>query len=182
MPVASVAMDRTRFALHLFRLSARMSRSDSAEEKRQALHRSGTLNVKADHVDDLHFALNAFFDARDLIQVKYEMLRRVERDGWSVSQAARHFGFSRPTYYQAKAAFAEQGLWGLVPKRRGPRSPRKLPEAIVERLAALRVRDPSLSWKALAEHLDEHYGLRVHPRTIKRRLSRRQKKGGTPAE
>lgn len=107
-----------------------MSRSNSADEKRQALRRSRTLNPKADPVDDLHFTHHAFFDARDLIQVKYEMLRRVEHDGWSVSRAARHFGFSRPSYYQAKLAFEQQGLWGLVPHRRGPCSPRKLTGAI----------------------------------------------------
>jgi transposase len=170
-------MDRTLFALHRFYPSALMSRSDAADEKRQALHRSRTLNPKADHVDDLHFAHNAFFDARDLVQVKYEMLRRVAHEGWSVSQAARHFGFSRPTYYQAKRAFDEKGLWGLVPQRRGPRSPRKLTEAMLEALVSLRVRDPSLSPAALAAYLDEHHGLQVHPRTIRRRLTRRQKKG-----
>lgn len=154
-----------------------MSRSDSADKKRQALRQSRTLNPKADHIEDACFEHNPFFDARDLIQVKYEMLRRVAYEGWSISQAARHFGFSRPTYYQAKAAFEQHGLWGLVPQRRGPRSPRKLTEAMVETLAALRVRDPSLSWKALAEHLAQHQGLQVHPRTIKRRLRRRQKRG-----
>lgn len=154
-----------------------MSRSDSADEKHQALRRSGTFNPKADHIEDALFQQNPFFDAHDLIQVKYEMLRRVAHEGWNVSQAARHFGFSRPTYYQAKAAFEQNGLWGLVPERRGPRNPRKLTEAMVETLAALRVRDPSLSWKALAEHLAQHQGLQVHPRTIKRRLTRRQKKG-----
>jgi hypothetical protein len=34
---------------------------------------------------------------RDLVQVKYEMLRRVRVDGHSVSQSATGFGLSRPS-------------------------------------------------------------------------------------
>jgi hypothetical protein len=40
-----------------------------------------------------------FFDAHDLAQVKYEMLRRVRREGTRVSQAASSFGCSRPSFY-----------------------------------------------------------------------------------
>ena len=53
-----------------------------------------------------------FFDARDLIQVKYEMLRHVSVDGASKADAAALFGMSRPTFYQAEAAFARDGLAG----------------------------------------------------------------------
>jgi hypothetical protein len=62
--------------------------------KQQALRDSGTWNPAAAEVNDALFRTHEFFDPRDVVQVKYEMLRRVERDGLSVTQAARSFGFS----------------------------------------------------------------------------------------
>ena len=59
------------------------------------------------------FATDTFFDPRDLVQVKYEMLRRVQSEGHSVTGAATAFGFSRPSFYQALSAFEEGGLAGL---------------------------------------------------------------------
>ena len=69
---------------------------------------------------------NEFFDPRDLVQVKYEMIRRVRTDDGTVAGAVQSFGFSRPSFYQAHAAFEQEGLMGLVPKKRGPRTRHKL--------------------------------------------------------
>ena len=57
---------------------------------------------------------NTFFDPEDLVQVKYEMLRRVREDGQAVTQASAAFGFSRPSFYEAQVAFERAGLPGLV--------------------------------------------------------------------
>lgn len=72
------------------------------------------------------FRDSEFFDPEDLLQVKCEMLRQVEVDKQPVSQAAKTFGFSRPSFYQAQAAFQDSGLVGLLPHKRGPRSGAKL--------------------------------------------------------
>ncbi len=69
--------------------------------KRQALRQTGTLNPRPDRVTDELFADSDFFDPNDLLQVKYEMLRRVRRDDFTVQQAAKVFGFSRPSFYMA---------------------------------------------------------------------------------
>jgi hypothetical protein len=58
-----------------------------------------------------------FFDARDSVQVKYEMVRRVSVDDAPVTATAAAFGYSGPSYYQAAAALAESGLDGLVPAK-----------------------------------------------------------------
>lgn len=150
--------------------------ADSFEEKAKALRSTGTLNPGADEVADDLFEESTFFDARDLVQVKYEMLRRVEHDGWTITHSADAFGFSRPTFYQAKEAFEEDGLWGLVPERRGPRGPHKLTEEIVAYIEERRAAQPSLSWTALAEIVHARFGLRVHARTVQRHLMPRQKK------
>ena len=43
-------------------------------------------------VADPLFHDSAFFDPNDLVQVKYEMLRSVEKDGRAVAEAAEAFG------------------------------------------------------------------------------------------
>ena len=89
---------------------------DHTDAKARVLKEYGALNLRAEEVTDELFCQNEFFDARDLVLVKYEMLRRVRIDGQSVTQAARAFGFSRVAFYQAQAAFEEHGLVGLIPK------------------------------------------------------------------
>src|SRR4051795_3728506 len=96
------------------------------DAKSRGLREHGTLNPQPQRITDAVFRDRDFFDPRDLVQVKYEMLRRVRVDGLSVLQAARRFGLSRSTFYQAHAAFRRQGLVGLMPRRPGPRRAHKL--------------------------------------------------------
>ncbi len=60
-------------------------------------------------------------DPRDVVQVKYEMVRKVKLEGAPVARSAAAFGFSRPTYYGAEAALESGGLPALVPAKPGPR-------------------------------------------------------------
>ena len=87
--------------------------------KARELAASRTLNPRSEAVVDEAFRSVEFFDARDLVQVKYEMVRRVETAGASVSATADAFGFSRQSYYSAARALADEGLRGLVPSSRG---------------------------------------------------------------
>lgn len=88
--------------------------------KAEALRACGTLNPRPERVIDPLFRGQSFFDARDLVQVKYEMVRRVEREHVPVQTAAAAFGFSRVAWYQVKARYERCGLVGLLPQRRGP--------------------------------------------------------------
>ncbi len=146
------------------------------DAKLQTLQQQGVFNPRPEKVRDELFLLNAFFDPRDLIQVKYEMLRRVETDGTSVTEAAARFGFSRPSFYQAWAAFEQDGLVGLIPRQRGPRQAHKLTDEVMAFLGEKRQEDPSLRSAELARLIREHFGTTVHPRSIERRLRRHQKK------
>src|SRR4051794_16057897 len=100
--------------------------------KIQTLRQQGVLNPHPDAVTDSLFQTADFFDAQDLLQVKYEMLRRVEVDKAPVTETAVAFGLSRPTFYQAQHAVAEQGLAGLIPRKRGPHGAHKLTPAILD--------------------------------------------------
>jgi len=121
-----------------------------------------------------------FFDANDLVQVKYEMLRRVREEGQRVSQASVSFGFSRPSFYEAQAAFQESGLPGLLPQRPGPKRAHKLSEPVLDVLEAALAEDPTLNSTALAGLVQERFGLNVHPRSVERALQRRRKGGPPP--
>src|ERR671922_1556969 len=96
------------------------------DPKEQALRAERCLNPRAEAVRDEQFAASEFLDARDLVQVKYEMVRRARVDGEPVSRAAEAFGFSRPSFYAARAALDRGGLAALVPARPGPRRAHQL--------------------------------------------------------
>jgi transposase len=145
-------------------------------DKASALRRHHALNARPERVADPAFnGANPFFDPADLVQVKYEMLRRVSEDGQAVAQASAAFGFSRPSFYEAQAAFEESGLPGLLPLRPGPRRAHKLSEGVVEVLEAELRGQPNLNSSSLAGIVAERFGVRVHPRSVERALKRRGK-------
>ena len=117
-----------------------------------------------------------FFDPRDLVQVKYEMLRRVQTEGQSVTDAAANFGFSRPSFYQALSGFEQDGLAGLVPRKRGPKQAHKLTEEVLTFIGEVRQKEPSVRLPDLVKLIQERFGTKVHPRSIERSLVRHQKK------
>jgi transposase len=145
--------------------------------KRQALQEQGALNARAGEVEDPLFQSSEFFDPEDLVLVKYEMLRRVRVEGASVTAAARAFGFSRVAFYQAKAAFQKEGLPGLLPRQRGPKTANKLTDAVLEFIDRQRAIDSRLRAPQLAALLRKRLHLTVHPRSIERALARRAKRG-----
>lgn len=144
--------------------------------KREALREQGTLNPRPRAVADPLFANGSFFDPRDLVQVKYEMLRRVQNDGHSVTGAATAFGFSRPSFYQALEAFEEDGLVGLVPHKRGPKQAHKLTDEVLAFIVQTRQKEPAVRTPELVRLIQERFGTKVHPRSIERSLLRHQKK------
>ena len=150
------------------------------DPKHQALRDQGTLNPRPHAVTDELFADSQFFDRHDSIQVKYEMLRRVEKDGRSIKSAATTFGFSRPSFYQARAAFQTGGLSALVPLKRGPKQAHKLTGEVIEFIQQTRQDEPSLRTADLVSRIKERFDLTVHPRTIQRGLARSQKKRPSP--
>lgn len=65
-----------------------MSTVSLMARKAEALRASGTLHPEPARVIDPLFQSLPFFDGRDLVQVKYEMLRRVEHEHASIQTAA----------------------------------------------------------------------------------------------
>ena len=151
-----------------------MARAKQA--KQQTLRQQGTLNPRPQEVTHPLFQASDFFDPDDLLQIKYEMLREVRVEQRPVSQTAREFGLSRPSFYQAQVSFAQGGLSGLLPNKRGPKSGHKLTATVLQFVAERRAAQPDLSFTQLAELVKQNFALQVHPRSIERQLSREKKR------
>jgi transposase len=147
-------------------------RKRELDAKVAALAETRTLNLRPEAVDDEQFGSSEFFDARDVVQVKYEMVRRVRVDGAPVTAAAAAFGFSRPSYYEAAAAVDHEGLAGLVPAKPGPRRAHKLTDEVIAYVQQLREQDPGVVSAQLAAAIAAKFAIRVHPRSVERALAR----------
>jgi len=147
-----------------------------ADAKIAALRERRTLNPRPERVTDPLFEQVPFFDARDLVQVKYEMVRRVEIDHAAVGPTVTAFGVSRPSFYEAREAIARDGLAGLLPRKRGPREGHKLGPNVMAFIATRRAADRALSATALVSLVQKRFGIVVHPRSIERALRRQEKK------
>jgi transposase len=147
------------------------AKSDSQQPKFRALVEEGTLNPAPEKVQDAKFQEGEFFDPRDLVQVRYEMLRRVSVEKALVTNATEEYGVSRPTYYQTKASFEEAGIAGLVPKKRGPRGPHKLQGAVLDFVQKQLVAGEPIRARQLAKLVRQKFQLDVHPRTIERAVA-----------
>lgn len=136
----------------------------------KALREEGTLNLAPEKVRDPKFQASEFFDPEDVVQVKYEMVRRVLVEKASVTDAAEQYGVTRPTYYQTAASFEEVGVAGLVPKKRGPRGRHKLGAKVLEFLEKQVKPGGPIRARTLVKVVQEKFDLKIHPRTIERAL------------
>ena len=151
--------------------------SSDPNAKHAALRQTGTFNPRAARVRQALFQESAFFDARDLLQIKYETLRALEHDGYSIARASREFGLSRPTIYQARREFGTGGLEGLLPAKRGPKGAHKLTPEIRGFIDAERGAEPGLRPKELAARVRRRFEVHIHPRTIEKALRVGAKRG-----
>jgi len=154
-----------------------MPAESDRQAKRNALQATGTFNVRSAQVRHTSFQQSEFFDAEDLLQLKYETLRALEAEGYSIARAATEFGLSRPTIYQTQQQFQEQGLQGLLPQKRGPKNPRKLTAEIRQHLQELVAAEPELKAPELTVRLRRRFKVKVHPRTIEKALKSKAKRG-----
>lgn len=145
------------------------------DPKAEALARDGALNPHPEAVRDTLFAANPFFDARDLVQVRYEMVRRHQADRVPISDVASAFGLSRPTFYKAQSALADQGLAGLVPRQRGPKGGHKISADVLAYIDQIRTTRPDLTMPQCVDAIATRFGVRVHRRSLERAIAPQKK-------
>lgn len=146
--------------------------------KTDALRHAGALHPHPERIHDQAFLTDPFFDPRDRVQVKYEMVRRHRVEGRTVTDVAAAFSVSRQAFYETAAAFEADGLPGLLPKRPGPKHAHKCTEEIL---------DFAEHWAGPGEDPDvaaaiaRRFHLTIHPRSLARALGRRKKKRAAAA-
>ena len=153
-----------------------LTKQSRPDPKQAALAAARCLNPHPEQVTDPQFRSSDFFDARDAVQVKYEMVRKVRAGGAPVTQAAAAFGYSRSAYYAAAAALESSGLEGLVPARPGPRGPHKLTGQILTWAEQQLASSPGLRPAQLVPLIQESFGVRVHPRSVEKALARHRER------
>jgi transposase len=93
-----------------------------------------------------------------------------------VTEAPAAFGLSRPAFYQAQHSVAQQGLAGLIPRKRGPHGSHKLTPAVLDFVLQQRAASPSLTIAELITRIQQQFGVALHRRTIERHMARQEKK------
>ncbi len=146
------------------------------DPKAAALRAAGALHPHPDAITDALFLRFAFFDRRDRVQVKYEMLRAHDVDGRRISEVARAFGTSRQALYAAAAAFQAQGIPGLLPRPRGPKRAHKCTDEILDFAEQWRAEEAKEE-RSVIDAIRRRFGVTIHPRSLQRALTRRTKKG-----
>ncbi|MGA8897988.1 helix-turn-helix domain-containing protein [Bradyrhizobium sp.] len=150
------------------------------DQKSKALAQDGVLNRNPDAIRDVLFSGNPFFDPKDLVQVRYEMVRRHQVDGAAISKVAAAFGVSRPTFYKAQDALETAGLAGLLPSPRGPKGGHKISAEVIAYVAELKAEIPELTTPQCLDAIEQHFGVKVHRRSLERALAHKKKRNNPP--
>lgn len=148
---------------------------NTGEERARRMKREGTLHPNPEKVRAELVTQSPFFDANDLMQMKYEMLRSVSVEQQPAAAAAREFGLSRVAYYHARSQYENHGLAGLLPHKRGPKRPHKLNDEVMafvnEQLA---VTSGPPNWEFLSQQIEVRFGINIHPRSVARAVKRKK--------
>lgn len=150
--------------------------SATEDVKARFLAAQHALYPHPEQIHDSQFQQGSFFDPRDLVQVRYEMLRRHLVDGKPITEVTRDFGMSRQMFYVLLAMFQQQGLLGLLPRKRGPKTAHKCTQAILDFVCSRLQEAPDRSFQDLVQEVEGQLGVRLHPRTLQRQLLREKKK------
>ena len=160
----------------LFTYMTRPKPTHHDDAKAVALCDQGALHPHPEAVQDEVFRTYEFFDARDLVQVRYEMLRRHRVDGRPVTEVSASFGVSRQAFYKTDCTFKTQGVPGLLPRRRGPKRAHKCTDEILDFVEQWRVTESADVRETLIQAVQSRFGITINPRSIERALARRKKK------
>jgi transposase len=143
-------------------------RDGKAMQKKDYLMENGTYNKNHNNVKSPKFLGDYFFDPMDIAQVKYEMLKEVEKNGMTITDATDNYGFSRTSYYNIKEAFSNHGIKGLLPEKPGPKNPHKLTQEVQKRIDEYIAQKPRISSSEITELINQDGVIHINKRTVER--------------
>ena len=88
----------------------------------------------------------------------------------------KHYEVGRDVVDAAEKAFKENGILGLLPRKKGPRRAHKLTVKVMEFVEDLLEQKPEIKSDVIRQKVKEHFGLSVHKRSIERATDRSKKK------
>lgn len=131
------------------------------------LQRAHCIHRAPEKVHDKRFQEESnFFDPKDIVQVKYELLRSCIVEGNDVASACMRFGFSRTTYYKVYETFIQGGIPSLMGRPRGRPRPIKLNEIVLGYLIAEKAMNPKLSASKMFTDVMNRYNVQISVRMI----------------
>ena len=145
---------------------------DMSAKKTDYLRKTRTLNPHPEAVSDPRFDHHPFFDPKDLLQVRYEMVRAHKKDT-TLKEVASRFGMSVPTCVRLKRLFRQGGLQALIPGQRGAKGPRKVTPEVLEFIQQYQIEYGEVSVRKLAEVVSKHFKVTIHFSSLHRALSKK---------
>ena len=143
-----------------------------SKTKIQRLSETRTLNPDPESVTDPLFANSSFFDPKDLLQVRYEMVRSHIKET-TLKETAARYGMSVATCVRLKRTYREGGLHALIPGRRGPRGPRKITPEMLDFAKEYLEHHGDTSIRTLAKLVSEQFEVSIHFSALHRALAKK---------
>jgi transposase len=140
--------------------------------KEDTLKENGSYNNSFERVSAGIFKTNPFFDRKDVVQVKYEMIRAASHNEGSVTEIADAYGFSRKSYYQINETFKTGGIAALIPLKTGPKGAFKLTPEVLAFIDSYIADHKNAKPKDISAALMAEKGVNIHIRTIYRYLKK----------
>jgi len=152
-----------------------MAKLKKPDQKILELKRTGTLNPYPDSVSDSLFQENPFFDPKDLLQVRYEMLRRHSVEGISIVDVATRFGVFAPDCLSGPGCIPANGP--ERPASQAPRSQRRAQTIFrgSRVCAGASNRRAHFDDGGLCPSCSGKVGIRIHRRSLERALASKKK-------
>ena len=152
-----------------------MARRDTRPDpKEAALAGARCLNPHPEQVTDPEFGASDFLDARDAVQVKYEMVRKVRRR--RSPRPPRRSATPAPRTTPRPPHWSPPGWTGLCPRGPGRAGPASSPRKSSPGPRSSSPPGPGLRPAQLPDRIADAFGVRVHPRSVERALARRRER------
>ena len=147
-------------------------------DKEAFLKANHTFNFRNDKVIASRFIESDLYASRDLLQVRYELVRSIEEGDIALDEVPDKYGVSSVTAKRYVRSFKEGGMIALVPEQKGPKGPSSLDDEALRFIDSYIAEHPKASGRKVHEALESERHLGISKRTVERYLSSKKAKGG----
>lgn len=125
------------------------------------------------------------FSFEDTNMVRYEMVREWIATDQTAEQVVKKYGYTRSRLYVNSRRIQEEGVSGVIDKKRGPKGPTKATPDVQRLIINIRKRDGK-AVDEIAKELKEKHGVSISMKTVDTILSQhkisKKKRGRKPKQ